>query len=81
MIDPLQAAETNRPAWTQYGVGDRVEVCVNDAWEQGEITELHRLEASYCYRVWLTEKKVRRELDLSEPDDFHGLLRRKIATR
>ena len=77
MIDRLRAAETNRPAWTQYGVGDLVEVRVNDAWEPGEITELQRLEATYCYRVWLTESKVRRELDVEEPDEFGGQLRRQ----
>ena len=79
MIDRLQAAETNRPGWTQYGVGDRVEVRVNDEWEPGEITELQRLEATYCYRVWLTEAKVRRQLDVKEPDEFDGLLRRRSS--
>ena len=76
-IDRLQAAETNRPAWTQYGVGDLVEVRENDGWEPGRITELRKLEATYCYRVWLTEKNVRRDLDVAAPDDFGGLLRRR----
>jgi hypothetical protein len=72
-------AEASWPNWTQFAVGDSVEVRVDDVWRAAEIEELQKLESTYSYCVWLVGSKDWLDLETSAPDDFDGALRRRFT--